>query len=40
MLATFIAIIIVGCLIGDERCKVIGGIMLALFLIIGLICGA
>lgn len=40
MLATFIAIIIVGCLIGDERCRAIAWIGGAIFLIIGLIAGA
>lgn len=40
MLSTFIAIIIVGCIIGDKRCKAIAWIFGVLFLIIGLIVGA
>lgn len=37
MFATFLAIVIVGCLIGEERCQKIG-LFLILLALIGIVC--
>lgn len=37
MFATFLAIVIVGCLIGEERCQKIG-LFLVLLALIGIVC--
>ena len=37
MFATFLAVVIVGCLIGEERCQKIG-LFLILLALIGIVC--